>query len=123
MKLKDVKHEFVRYVPSELMDGVVYVSMEYGTAAHRCCCGCGQRVVTPITPTDWVLIFDGETISLDPSIGNWNFPCRSHYFIRKNRVIWAANMTEREIESGRRRDAASKQRFFERKRKDGPNEK
>ncbi|MFC4855982.1 DUF6527 family protein [Actinophytocola glycyrrhizae] len=24
--------------------------------------------------------FNGETVSLSPSIGNWSFPCRSHYY-------------------------------------------
>jgi hypothetical protein len=117
MKLGQVKHQFVQYIPSALESGVVYVSIEYGTAVHSCCCGCGSRVVTPITPTDWVLIFNGETISLDPSIGNWNFPCRSHYFIRNNRVVWAADMTQREIESGRQRDVINKRIFFGRRPK------
>ena len=29
--------------------------------------------------------------TLDPSIGNWSFACRSHYFMRKGRVVWAGN--------------------------------
>lgn len=123
MKLKLLRHKFVQYVPSEIQSGVLYVSIEYGTAVHQCCCGCGQRVVTPLTPTDWSLIFDGESVSLEPSIGNWNFPCRSHYFIRKNRVVWAPSMTDREIEFGRRRDAVNKRRFFEGRRKDDFDEK
>ena len=31
--------------------------------------------------------YDGETVSLSPSIGNFQFPCKSHYWIRENRVI------------------------------------
>ena len=31
----------------------------------------------------------GERALLYPSIGNWQFPCRSHYWIRRNRIIWA----------------------------------
>jgi hypothetical protein len=34
------------------------------------------------------LFFDGETVSLSPSIGNFEFSCQSHYFIRKNLVVW-----------------------------------
>lgn len=45
--------------------------------------------MTPLTPADWKLTFDGETVSLYPSIGNWNFPCRSHYWLTKNRIEWA----------------------------------
>ncbi|PYT79987.1 MAG: hypothetical protein DMG40_13935 [Acidobacteria bacterium] len=73
-------HEFVEYMPDQLKDGVLYVSIPFATGAHKCCCGCGQEVVTPLSPTDWKLIFDGRSISLDPS--NWSFPCKSHYWIR-----------------------------------------
>jgi Family of unknown function (DUF6527) len=66
-------HEFVEYIPDELKDGVLYVSMPFATVAHKCCCGCGKEVVTPLSPTDWTLIFDGKSITLDPSIGNWSF--------------------------------------------------
>lgn len=89
LRYKRLKHCFVRYIPEQLEPGKIYISIEYATAAHSCCCGCGEQVITPITPNDWKLIFDGETISLWPSIGNWNFPCRSHYIIRKNCVLIA----------------------------------
>lgn len=113
MKRFTMRHEFVEYIPDELEEGVLYVSVKYATAAHKCCSGCGFDVVTPITPTDWVVSFNGETVSLDPSIGNWSFPCRSHYYIRENRVIWARSWTEEEITAGRARDRASKEQFFD----------
>ena len=106
-------HRFVEYVPDELEDGVLYVSIPFATASHRCCCGCGQEVITPLTPTDWNLIFDGETVSLAPSIGNWSFPCRSHYWIQKGRVIWARTWTDREIAAGRSFDAVTKERHYQ----------
>ena len=81
-----LKHEFVEFIPGELKEGTIYVSIRFGTASHLCVCGCGNKVVTPIRPTDWKLIFDGKTISLDPSIGNWSFACQSHYWIRNNKV-------------------------------------
>lgn len=87
--MKKLKHKFIEFIPEVLDEGILYVSIAHGTAVHRCCCGCGREVVTPLTPTDWKLIFDGETVSLHPSIGNWNFPCRSHYWITKNRIEWA----------------------------------
>ena len=34
---------------------------------------------------------DNGTVSLRPSIGNWQLPCRSHYFIVRNRVVWASD--------------------------------
>ena len=82
-------HEFVEYIPSELADGVLYISIPYRTAVHRCACGCGNKVVTPISPADWQLFYDGDTVSLTPSIGNWGFPCRSHYWINAGRIRWA----------------------------------
>lgn len=89
---------FVTTVPRELEPGRLYISMEYGTVVHSCCCGCGSEVVTPLTPTDWSLTFDGEHISLWPSVGSWNLPCQSHYVIRKNRVVTAAPWSQKQIE-------------------------
>ena len=53
-------HRFVTNIPDSVEPGYLYVSMEYATAAHSCCCGCGEEVVTPFTPTDWKMTFDGE---------------------------------------------------------------
>jgi hypothetical protein len=108
-----LEHRFVRYIPEHLAPGVLYVSMEYGTAAHSCCCGCGEEVVTPFTPTDWKMSFDGETISLWPSIGNWNLPCRSHYVIERGLVIEARPWTEEQIASEHRRDQAAKAHYYD----------
>jgi hypothetical protein len=107
-----VRHEFVEHVPEHLEDGVVYVSISFATAVHKCACGCGQEVVTPLSPTDWTLAFDGESISLDPSIGNWSFPCQSHYWIRNDRVKWAPKWSDEEIEGGRARDRSNKALFY-----------
>lgn len=108
MPIKKFKVIFTEFIPEALEDGILYVSMEYATASHKCACGCGNEVVTPFTPTDWTLIFDGETITLTPSIGNWSYPCRSHYLIQKNMVVWAGNMSRKAIEGGRKRDKARK---------------
>jgi hypothetical protein len=105
-------HEFVEFIPDVLKEGTLYVSMEYATVVHKCCCGCGKEVVTPLSPTDWRLIFDGKTISLDPSIGNWSFECRSHYWIRGSTVRWAAQWSQEEIAAGRSRDRIAKGRYF-----------
>lgn len=107
------RQEFVEYIPGTLDNGVVYVSIPFNTVMHKCFCGCGQEVVTPLSPTDWKLTYDGQTISLDPSIGNWNFPCQSHYFIRKSKVIWAPKWTQEQIDAGRTSDAIEKQRNFD----------
>lgn len=112
-KAHAISVEFVEFIPNELREGSLYVSMPYATAAHKCCCGCGHEVVTPLSPTDWTLIFNGETISLTPSIGNWNFPCKAHYWIKRNRIHWARAWSEEEIAAGRTRDAIRKKRLHE----------
>src|SRR4051812_41915563 len=81
-------HEFVEYVPENLEERTLYVSVKFKTVLHKCCCGCGREVVTPLSPTGWKLTFDGETISLRPSIGSWNLPCQSHYWIEDNTARW-----------------------------------
>ncbi len=100
-------------MPESLEEGVLYVSMEYCTAIHNCVCGCGNKVVTPISPTDWQLKFDGKSISLKPSIGNWSFDCQSHYWITNNRIHWAGKWDKREIDEGRQADQNRKQIYFE----------
>ena len=107
-----LKYEFVEFIPEELKEGTVYISIAYATVAHKCCCGCGQEVITPISPTDWELTFDGETISLNPSVGNWGFACKSHYWIRRNRIRWARRGSQEEIDIGRSCDRSEKDRYF-----------
>jgi hypothetical protein len=107
-----LKHEFVEFMPGVIEEGILYVSMEYATVIHKCCCGCGNKVVTPLSPTDWKLIYDGRAITLDPSIGNWGFACRSHYWIRGNMVRWSTQWTRGEVEASRRQDRSAKERYF-----------
>jgi Family of unknown function (DUF6527) len=112
VRQQQIRPEFVDVIPDELTDGVVYVSMRYATAVHRCCCGCGRETATPLSPTDWKLSFDGVSISLHPSIGNWGYPCESHYWIRDNRVVWAPKLSRAKITAGRVADRARKNDYF-----------
>lgn len=105
-------HRFVETIPTQIEQGILYISVTYATAIHLCCCGCGLKVVTPITPTDWKLTFDGERVSLYPSIGNWGFPCQSHYWISNSRVVWAGRWSPEQITAGRAADAQAKERHF-----------
>lgn len=103
-RLTRLQHKFVEYVPEQLEEGVVYVSIAFDTVLHSCCCGCGSTVSTPLHPSRWKLTYNGETVSLSPSIGSWSLPCRSHYWIDRNEVRWARQWTEQEIASSRQRD-------------------
>ena len=105
-----IRPEFVTLAPEVLVPGVVYVSVEYATVLHACCCGCGNTVVTPLAPERWSLTYDGQTISLEPSVGNWSFPCESHYWIERNAVVWARQFTRTEIAAVRAADQRDMQR-------------
>lgn len=100
--------EFVDAIPTAIEQGKIYISMEFATAVHSCACGCRMEVVTPFSPTDWKLVFDGVSISLSPSIGNWSFPCRSHYWIKNNQVEWADDWAQEQIDAGRVHDRLNK---------------
>lgn len=107
------KHKFVESLPDALEEKTLYVCMEFATAAHKCSCGCGREVITPLSPTDWKLIYDGRTVTLHPSIGNWSFPCRSHYWVRRNRVEWAPAWSDEENRMGRMHDRHAKEIYFD----------
>lgn len=114
MRLLSIRPRFVEFIPRELEEGILYISERYRTASHKCACGCGEKVVTPLSPADWQLTKDGDVVSLRPSIGNWNYACRSHYWIRRNRIHWASALSSREIALVQSRDLADKARYIER---------
>lgn len=113
--MKKLQPKFVELIPEAIEPGILYVSIEYCTATHKCVCGCGNEVVTPLSPTDWELTFDGESVSLSPSIGNWNFPCRSHYWVTKNKIVHARKWPKWRIKQGRTADYERKKEYYERK--------
>lgn len=111
--MKILKHKFVDNIPEIIEDKVLYVSIKYETVIHKCVCGCGSEIVTPLSPADWRLIFNGETISLEPSIGNWSLDCKSHYWITKNKVKWSSKWSNDEIEKVKTSDLEAKKEHFE----------
>jgi Family of unknown function (DUF6527) len=109
---QSIEHRFVDDIPERLHPNILYVSMPYATAMHLCCCGCGREVVTPLAPAQWHMTFDGEAVSLHPSIGSWALPCRSHYFIRAGRVIPAPAWSEEEVKWGQERDKRARAEYY-----------
>ena len=87
-RIDKLRPVYVEQIPDLLDPGLLYISMRFAICAHSCACGCGKKVFTPLGVKDWQLFYDGETITLSPSIGNYSFPCQSHYFIRRNRIVW-----------------------------------
>lgn len=110
--MKTISHKFVELIPEQIENGIIYISLKYCTAIHKCCCGCQEEVVTPLSPTDWKLVFDGKSISLYPSIGNWNFHCKSHYWIKNNIIEWAPKWSREKINTGRNHDYLKKKNYY-----------
>ena len=104
MRQTYLKPSFVEFVPDHLEEGVLYISERFRTCSHNCCCGCGEEVVLPLSPAEWQLSRDGEAVSLWPSVGNWDYACKSHYVVRRNRVLWAGSMTAHQIKRVKQRD-------------------
>ena len=107
-----IDYELVDLMPKELRENILYVSIEYATAIHLCCCGCKSRVVTPLSPAQWSVTFDGETVSLAPSVGSHELPCASHYWIRKGRIRWARHWAPHEVEKARAADRRDVRKHF-----------
>lgn len=101
MRTTHLSHQLVDFIPEQIQDGILYVSLRFGTAVHKCFCGCGEEVVTPLGPADWSISIEGGSVTLHPSIGNWSYPCRSHYLIRRSKIVWAGELSDDEIEHGR----------------------
>ena len=100
-KLAKIKLARVKYIPKSLEPGILYVSEEYEAAVHLCACGCGHKVSTPLGAAEWSFTDAQNGPSLKPSIGNWEFPCKSHYWISGGLVIWSETWTPARVEAAR----------------------
>lgn len=112
MRLQSIEPVFVEFVPEKLAPGKLYISLEYNTASHLCACGCGFEVVTILGPADSALTKSRRGVSISTSIGNSNFPCKSHYWIENNQILWASKMTPQLTALSRAKDKAAKARLF-----------
>ena len=80
---------FVEEMPDKFEENKLYISETYGNVAiHLCLCGCKNQTVTPLGGgKNWELVKEKDgTVSLIGSIGNFRFPCKSHYIITKNKA-------------------------------------
>lgn len=99
-------------MPKELEPGILYVSEEFGAAAHLCACGCGAKIRTPLGPTEWSFFESPNGPTLSPSIGNWQQPCRSHYIIRDGQVFWADSWTPEQVVAGRAAEELRRETYY-----------
>lgn len=111
--MTNIKIRRVEYMPKELEPGILYVAEEYGAAAHLCACGCGTKIRTPLDVTEWSLKESSKGVSLYPSIGNWQQPCQSHYWIKNNEIIWSNKWTKEEIIAGRKGEERRRKAYFD----------
>lgn len=88
MKIEKFEVKSVGRIPHYLEEGILYVCLECKVAVHLCACGCGEKTVTPLGENGWELHYTDAGVSLSPSIGNFSIPCKSHYFISDNKVVW-----------------------------------
>jgi hypothetical protein len=83
----DLKIEFHEFIPERLEEKTLYVSEKYETAIHLCICGCKNEVTTPFGRNGWQYHRESDIVTLSPSIGSFQLPCKSHYFIQRNKVV------------------------------------
>jgi len=85
---KNAKIVLIDNIPEfdELQELTIYISFKYDIAIHKCACGCGREVMTPLGKDGWTVKYDGE-FSFSPSIGNYYFPCKSHYYVKNNKFL------------------------------------
>lgn len=76
-----------------VLDGVFYIEDSTPYMAYKCPCGCGN--VSMLTRNRdgysgqcWRLEEREGKVSLSPSVLSSGFACKSHYFIRDNKIIW-----------------------------------
>lgn len=89
MKINKYRIEFVDTIPKIINEGILYICVNCNVIVHKCACGCGEKTVTPLDKNNgWIMKYDGQSVTLRPSIGNFNINCKSHYFITESRVDW-----------------------------------
>ena len=90
MKTQRLEVREVVHIEGPLEDGILYLSRRFQLAIHLCACGCGEKTVTPLDDgtSGWKLAEDVGGVTLHPSIGNQNFNCHSHYWVRNGEIIW-----------------------------------
>lgn len=103
----------VQYMPKELKPGTLYVSRKFDIAIHLCACGCGAKVKTPLGATEWSVKETKTGPTLRPSVGNWQQPCQSHYWITGGKVEWAEKCSPEEIASGRRHEESRRREYYD----------
>ncbi|OQA50824.1 MAG: hypothetical protein BWY47_00246 [Bacteroidetes bacterium ADurb.Bin302] len=102
----------VKYLPQVLDSGILYVSKKYGIAGHLCPCGCGNKIITPLGRTEWHLKVKNGKPTLYPSLGNWQLPCKSHYWIIDGEIEWSYQWDDDQIKRGQKAEDIQRKNYF-----------
>lgn len=89
-KEKTFYPEFLKYIPNDIDDSKLYISLEFGCAIFMCPCGCGHKAVLSLRPfweDAWDIEINEDKVSFSPSI--LSGVCKSHFYIKNNKVEWA----------------------------------
>ena len=74
--------------------GELMIGQDKKVIRFLCPCGCGKEIFLTTkeysdTPgRNWTIKVEDGKVTLHPSINAWRLPCKSHYWIRENRIIW-----------------------------------
>ena len=112
MRLERIRAEHVEFMPKQLEPGILYITRKYGTAAHLCACGCGEKIRTPLGPTEWKVTESRSGPSVWPSVGNWQKACESHYVIEDGRIVWCGKWSPEQVLAGRRSEEARREAYY-----------
>ena len=81
------RYKLVDRIPTQMEEGVVYHTEEFELAGLLCACGCGHRI-TLIVPDSHRVWDEGGYATIQPSVGVFDAPCKSHVIIRAGKVQW-----------------------------------
>lgn len=96
-EFKEIRHinEILIEGEDKLENGVLYIDDSSPYVEFLCPCGCGRVTMIPtnrnyecIQHPYWDISESNGTVSLSPSIYSTGFDCKSHYFIKENKIIW-----------------------------------
>lgn len=90
--MKELELIFSKHLPQTIEEGKLYISKEYGISKHLCPCGCKSLIVIPFAENvekdlKWAYTEIDGKVSFKPSMGNWQLPCKSHYYITDNKFV------------------------------------
>ncbi|MBO5029841.1 MAG: hypothetical protein J6C59_09570 [Muribaculaceae bacterium] len=91
MKQTELTPEYVDFIPpdEDMKEGVLYISKKFLTTSHLCACGCDNVIVLPFNHGPfWTLTESNKGVTMRPSVGSFNLPCKSHYYITDNKIEW-----------------------------------